>query len=259
MSKSKPPTMSWVETLGPLVANKLSEKHRRKFLYQQAGPYNNSTGIFFYEQEIRDIKSPVATDRAGFRCGFVVWRIEDPFAKRWMFSAGFETWNKAIARVRFQQNVRNNAELIARELLNWLNPEGSGLRVEFDMEADREFTWDRSIGVVPFASALRQYGDLDRPGTGKNKHEPGGWVGSSFGVYAKYLVGQGSSESDPGKDHEFTKGVSALAAGVLDVYADLSFLYSLLHKDPVIEPVSGLPSSLLPEEILVPLVSLKEQ
>jgi hypothetical protein len=154
----------------------------RPFMYEQGGPYShNLTGIVFNERELRDVKSQVGTDRADFRFGFVIWRLLNDDGD-WVVYGGFEMWNKTLARVRFMQNIRENAPEVGKRILAWLRRHRRDGFAMFDQEENKRFYLRGSKPNLDLSNELRLYGDLDRKSTGRHKDRPGGNVGSRFWV-----------------------------------------------------------------------------
>lgn len=232
MPTEEKPIKPWVLALGQAVSGPLSEAMRRKFVFKQTGTFTQGptglTGIVFHESELRNVKSPVATDRADDRFGFEVWREYQTRENRWSVYGGFSTWNKALARVCFMRNVRDNAASIETRVLAWLNRYGLDAWIDFDQEGNRRFDWRTARGSVDLKGELRRFGDLDRKSSGKHKDRPGGWTGSQFAVRRLFTTMCSLSEEELAESAEF------LGAELLESYKELEFLYLLLwpHEKP---------------------------
>lgn len=221
MSKSKPPTKPWVEAVGFVVADALSESWHLPFMFEQAGPYSETyRGIVFNDKELRAVKPTVQTDTADFRFGFVVWRDD----VEQTVSAGFDFWNKAIARACFIENVRTNASLITKKLLPWFDRYADDTSMRFDQEGSRkELIWNDSGVPFDLGDELTRYGDLERKSTGKHKDRPGGNVGSRFRVL------RWVDELSDFDDEELEDRAEFVAGILLTVFDELGFLYKLLR------------------------------
>jgi hypothetical protein len=230
MPKTKPPMKPWVKVLGPLVRDALSDWTRRPFVFQQSGPFtNDQTGLFFNEEKLRAIRSPVSTDRADFRFGYAIWRYYSPHSDTWIVTAGFVMWNKALTRVRFMRHVRENAANLEQSLLRWLRRHKGHGFIHFDQEHSERYeaTWD-STKSPSLAKELKKYGDLDRKSTGKHKDRPGGNVGSRLSVTRRI------PEMLHLSDRELKTQAPSLVGSLLAAFQELDFLYELLLR-PVVQ------------------------
>jgi hypothetical protein len=75
MSKSRPAILPWVQALQTRITPQLTERYGKNFTSRQAGPYGSGlAGVFFNDESLYSVRSPVETDRFDFRFGFEIMR-----------------------------------------------------------------------------------------------------------------------------------------------------------------------------------------
>lgn len=217
----------WVRAIGEIVVPRLDKRLNRVFDFRQAGPYsgNSSVGIFFNDEDLRQIKRTKSTDNADFRFGFAFWTRFDAETEKYELRAGFQVSNKALARANFYPNLMESRSWVALRLQRWLTRNENSAYFWFEQQENDDYRWEPTDRLIDLDSRLSRYGDFDRKSTGKFADQPSNHRGAHFSI------GRRLDELDLFKKDQLVDESARIAKTSLRVFRELGFLYDLLSRE----------------------------